>query len=55
MQIRDEHDKLRSFLKDDVGEIRRDKPALMPSFAAKLSRMEIDDVVAYLSTLRGEQ
>jgi putative heme-binding domain-containing protein len=55
VQVRDDHDNLRSFLKDDVREIRRDKPALMPSYAAKLSKKEIDDVVSYLSTLRGIQ
>jgi putative heme-binding domain-containing protein len=55
IQVRDDHDNLRSFYKDDVREIRHDKPALMPSFAAKLSKKEIDDVVSYLSTLRGIQ
>jgi putative heme-binding domain-containing protein len=55
VQLRDDHDNLRSFLKDDVREIRRDKPALMPSYAAKLSKKEINDVVSYLSTLRGNQ
>ncbi|HJZ97878.1 MAG TPA: c-type cytochrome [Candidatus Solibacter sp.] len=55
VQVRDDHDSLRSFLKDNVREIRRDKPALMPSYAGKLSKKEIDDVVAYLSTLRGIQ
>jgi hypothetical protein len=53
--LRDDHDNLRSFLKDDVREIRRDKPALMPSYAAKLSQKEINDVVSYLSTLRSNQ
>ena len=55
VQVRDDHDNLRSFLKDNVREIRRDKPALMPSYATKLSKKEIDDVVSYLSTLRGIQ
>jgi putative heme-binding domain-containing protein len=55
VQVRDDHDNLRSFYKDDVREIRHDRPALMPSFAAKLSKKEIDDVVSYLSTLRGVQ
>jgi len=55
VQLRDEHDNLRSFLKHNVVEIRRDKPSLMPAYGAKLSRKEIDDVVSYLSTLRGMQ
>jgi len=53
VQVRDQRDTLRSFLKAEVREIRRDKPALMPSYAAKLSKKEIEDVVSYLSTLRG--
>ena len=55
IQLRDEHDNLRSFLKDSIGEMRHDKPSLMPAFGAKLSKKEIDDVVSYLSTLRGVQ
>ena len=55
VQIRDQHDSLRSFLKDNIREIRRDKPTLMPSYAGRLSKKEIDDVVSYLSTLRGAQ
>lgn len=53
IQLRDEKDNLRSFLKADIQEIGRDKPALMPSFGSKLSKKEIEDVVAYLSSLRG--
>ena len=55
IQVRDEHDNLRSFLKENIREIRRDKPSLMPAFGAKLSKKEIDDVVSYLSSLRGAQ
>jgi putative heme-binding domain-containing protein len=55
VQVRDDRDNMRSFFKDDVAEIRRDKPALMPSYAGKLSKKELDDVVSYLSTLRGTQ
>jgi putative heme-binding domain-containing protein len=55
VQVRDQQDALRSFLKDNLREIRRDKPALMPSYVATLSRKEIDDVISYLSTLRGAQ
>jgi putative heme-binding domain-containing protein len=55
IQLRDEHDNLRSLLKSTVAEIRYDKPSLMPAFGAMLSRKEVDDVVSYLSTLRGIQ
>ena len=55
VQLHDDHDNLRSFLKDGLREIRRDKPSLMPAYGAKLSRKELDDVIAYLSSLRGVQ
>jgi putative heme-binding domain-containing protein len=55
VQLRDAHDNLRSFLKDNLREIRHDQPSLMPSYGARLSRKEIDDVVSYLSSLRGDQ
>jgi putative heme-binding domain-containing protein len=55
IQLRDEQDHLRSFLKADLREIRHDKPSLMPAYGARLAKKEIDDVVSYLSTLRGVQ
>jgi putative heme-binding domain-containing protein len=55
IQLRDEKDNLRSFLKQDIREMRHDKPSLMPAYGSTLSRKEIDDVVAYLSGLRGVQ
>jgi putative heme-binding domain-containing protein len=55
IQLRDEQDNLRSFLKENLEEIRHDKPSLMPAYGSKLSSKEIDDVVSYLSSLRGEQ
>jgi putative heme-binding domain-containing protein len=53
IQVRDTNDKLRSFKKDGIKEVRYDKPALMPSYAATLSKKELEDVVAYLNSLRG--
>jgi len=53
IQIRDTSDNLRAFLKENIKEIRRDKPSLMPSYGTTLSKKELDDVVAYLSSLRG--
>ena len=55
IQLRDEKDNLRSFLKENTKEIRRDKPSLMPAYGGILSKKEIEDVVAYLSSLRGVQ
>ena len=35
--------------------MRYDKPSLMPPYGTVLSKKEIDDVVSYLSSLRGVQ
>src|SRR5262245_56257264 len=53
IQVRDIAENLRSFLKDDLKEIRRDQPSLMPAYGAVLSKKEMEDLVAYLSSLRG--
>jgi putative heme-binding domain-containing protein len=53
IQLRDTGDNLRAFMKEDLKEISRDKPSLMPSYGTTLSKKELDDVVAYLSSLRG--
>ena len=53
IQLRDTGDNLRSFLKDDIKEIRRDQPSLMPAYGSILSKKELVDLVAYLSSLRG--
>jgi putative heme-binding domain-containing protein len=55
IQLRDQNDDLQSFLKEDLREIQRDRPSLMPSYEKALSRKEMDDLVAYLNSLRGEQ
>ena len=53
IQVRDIDGNPRSFLKDDLKSTRREQRSLMPSYASRLSGMEIDDLVAYLRTLRG--
>jgi putative heme-binding domain-containing protein len=53
VQLRDTSDKLRSFFKENIASIRRDKPSIMPPYGSILSRKEIEDVVAYLNSLRG--
>jgi putative heme-binding domain-containing protein len=55
IQLRDKSDDLRSFLKADIREIRHDKASLMPSYSSTFSRTELEDVVAYLNSLRGVQ
>jgi putative heme-binding domain-containing protein len=52
IQIRDTQGELRSFIKSELKSLRRDPRSLMPSYAAKLSDVEIDRVVGYLRTLR---
>jgi cytochrome c oxidase cbb3-type subunit 3 len=47
---------LHSFLKSDLKELQRDTgKSPMPSFQGALSAPEVDDLVAYLYTLRGNQ
>jgi putative heme-binding domain-containing protein len=53
IQIRDINGYPRSFLKDDLKGSHREQRSLMPSYAARLSGAELDDVVAYLRTLKG--
>jgi cytochrome c oxidase cbb3-type subunit III len=55
IQLRDRSANLRSLLKSDIREIRRNQPSLMPEYGSKLARKEIEDVVAYLNSLRGAQ
>jgi putative heme-binding domain-containing protein len=52
IQLRDQQDTLRSLMKDEIQEIRRDRPSLMPSYQTVLSQKELEDLVAYLSSLR---
>jgi putative heme-binding domain-containing protein len=53
IQLRDAAGNPRSFLKQNLKELRREDRSLMPSYASKLSALEIDHLVAYLRTLRG--
>lgn len=55
IQLRDSTDTLRSFFKADLTGIRRDKPSLMPSYEKSLNKKELEDLVAYLSSLRGNR
>lgn len=54
IQLRDTRDNLRSFLMESVREVRYDKPSLMPSYRG-MDRKDLEDVVAFLNSLKGEQ
>lgn len=54
VQVRDIGGNPRSFLKENMKEVRRDKPSLMPSYET-LSKKELGDLVAYLNSLKGAQ
>ena len=56
IQLRDYDDRLYSFRKDELRELKKDwGKTPMPGYRGILSDTEIRDVVAYLSTLRGSQ
>lgn len=46
--------RLRAFAKSDLETIERPETSLMPSFAGRVRDEELDDLVAYLSSLRRE-
>lgn len=54
IQLRDSRDNFRSFLMENVQEVRYDKPSLMPSYAS-MNPKDLDDVIAYLNSLKGAQ
>jgi len=53
VQLREISGNLRSILKENVREIRRNKPSLMPSYDGRLNQTELSNVVAYLNSLKG--
>lgn len=55
IQVRDAANVVHSFRKDAVKSIQKETGrSLMPGYAGRLSAVELDDLVAYLSSLRGE-
>lgn len=55
IQIRDASDRLHSFWKDDLAELHKDRgKSPMPSYRGLLSEEELDDLVAYLVSQRGD-
>ena len=56
IQVRDPNGGLHSFVKEDLKELQRDTgKSPMPSFRGTLSAAEVDDLIAYLYSLRGNQ
>lgn len=54
IQLRDAGNRFHSFRKNDLRQIEKETgKSLMPSFKDRLSASELDDLVAYLSSLRG--
>ena len=54
IQLRDTRDNLRSYLKSNLKEVKLEKRSLMPAYGSALSAPEIENLVAYLSSLRGK-
>jgi cytochrome c oxidase cbb3-type subunit 3 len=54
IELRDTKENLRSFRKAGVKEVRRETGSLMPAYRTALTGGEIENLVAYLSSLRGK-
>jgi hypothetical protein len=55
IQIRDDSGRLHSFWKTDLADLAVEQRTLMPSYAKQMTPAEIDDIVAYLSSMGGRQ
>jgi cytochrome c oxidase cbb3-type subunit 3 len=55
LQLRDTREELRSFLKSNLKDVQPEKESLMPSYKSALSETELNDLVAYMNSLRGNQ
>lgn len=54
VQIRDLGENLHSLTKSGLKSFQRNEDSLMPAYGSMLSAKELDDLVAYLSSLRGK-
>ena len=54
IQIRDTDGNPRSLLKHELKQIKRDEPSLMPAYGSALSEKQLEDLVAYLASLKGQ-
>ena len=55
VQLLDSNEQLRSLMKSDLQNFEIDSNSMMPSYEGKLNEREIDDLVAYLATLRSKR
>jgi len=56
IQIRDASGNIESFYKEELQELHKDwGKSPMPSYRSLLSQAELEDVVAYLASLRGDR
>jgi putative heme-binding domain-containing protein len=55
IQVRDFSGSFHSYAKQDLASLKIEKRTPMPSYRSRLDPAELNDVVAYLSGLRGEQ
>jgi cytochrome c oxidase cbb3-type subunit 3 len=55
IQIRDTGGRLHSFRKSQLASLKKEPDvSLMPAYGSKLTAAELDDLIAYLASLRGE-
>lgn len=54
IQLRDSKENLRSFHKPGLKEVKREPGSMMPPYGTALTATELDNLVAYLSSLRGK-
>ena len=55
VQLMDASEKYYSFLRSEVRSVSREFKSMMPAYGQSLSESEIDDLVAYMAGLRGEE
>jgi cytochrome c oxidase cbb3-type subunit III len=54
IQVMDTRERIQGYLKTDMKEVKDVKPSLMPTYdVSRLSESDLDDVLAYLATLKG--
>ncbi len=54
VQVMDTRERIQGYLKEDMREVKDEKQSAMPVYdVAKLSESDLDDVLAYLATLKG--
>jgi len=54
IQLRDSKENLRSFKKADLKEVKREPASMMPAYGTALTATELENLIAYLSSLRGK-